>query len=137
LECESGEGTVVLTGDAEIEALNREYRGINRPTDVLSFALAEAEVGSVDAVLGDVVVSVETAKRLVESGDHWTRVSSELPGVEFWDLTREISFLMIHGILHLLGHDHAEVSEELKMRQLERSVFASVVLRAAEHATEA
>ena len=137
LGCEAGDGSVVLTGDSEIWELNREYRGIDQPTDVLSFALTEAETASVDDVLGDVVVSVETAARLVQSGEHRERVASELPGVEDWDLEREVSFLMIHGVLHLLGHDHAEPSEELEMRRMERSVFASAVLGGLRSATEA
>lgn len=129
LGCEDAEGAVVLTGDAEIWELNRTYRGIDRPTDVLSFALTEA--ATVDQVLGDVVVSVETAAELVNSGEHQMRVGSELPGLTHWDLEREISFLVVHGILHLLGHDHAEPEEEAEMRRLEREVFSTAVLSGA------
>lgn len=136
LKCESSDGAVVLTDDAEIHELNRTYRGIDRPTDVLSFALMEAETGSVDGVLGDVIVSVETASRLAASGEHRARVCAELPEVTFWDLEREIAFLLVHGVLHLLGYDHAEPEEEAEMRRKEAEVFSSAVLGALSEATQ-
>ena len=126
--CENAEGSVVLTGDEEIRQLNRDYRGVDRPTDVLSFALTEAAVGSVDGVLGDVVVSVETAIRLTESGEHRRRVCESLPRVSEWSLERELSFLIIHGILHLLGYDHADAADEAEMRSKESEIFVLAVL---------
>jgi len=82
--------SILLTDDAGIRELNRTWREIDAATDVLSFPLGEG------AVLGDVVISVETAHR---------RVGAD------WDLDDELVFLLIHGLLHLLGHDH-EVDEE-------------------------
>jgi len=118
-------GTVVLTDDAEIAELNAAYRGIGSATDVLAFALHEADDGvEGDAVVGDVVVSVETAARAVAAAAHGDRV-----GAAAWDLPSEIVFLVVHGVLHLLGHDHGEPDEEAVMRAEERRVFAAVASR--------
>lgn len=128
LECEKFDGSVVLTDDAEVRELNRAYRGIDSATDVLSFALQEADDGLVDeTVLGDVVISVETAARYAATEEHRRRVAEELPAAPEWGLEPEITFLMVHGILHLLGYDHAEPEEEREMRRLEREVFMATL----------
>jgi probable rRNA maturation factor len=123
-EPEESEASVLLTDDAEIHALNRDYRGIDAPTDVLSFALRESEDAAVmPHLLGDVVVSVETARRMLASGEHRARVSEELGGELDWSLRDEVLFLCVHGFLHLVGHDHAEVEEEAEMRAAEKRLF--------------
>lgn len=93
----------MLTDDESITILNGEYRGIEEPTDVLSFSQHEGEDGFApeENILGDVVISVETAKRQAEER-----------GAE---LDSEIDLLLVHGILHLLGYDHAEPEESEKM----------------------
>jgi probable rRNA maturation factor len=82
-----GEVSLVLAGDGLLRRLNRDYRGQDRPTDVLSFPGGGGEAG-----LGDVVISVETAERNARAGGR--------------TLPQELDVLALHGFLHLLGHDH-------------------------------
>lgn len=85
--------SVSLVGDTEIQALNRDYRNKDRATDVLAFAMREGAVTpGADTVLGDVVISLDTAARQAAER-----------GVV---LSTEVRALLIHGILHLLGYDH-------------------------------
>jgi probable rRNA maturation factor len=112
---EEGEVALTFVDDARIRELNRDYRGIDRPTDVLSFALRddggepdivfdELEDGAADPVsgmLGDIVISLERAKAQSEEYGH--------------SLEREIGFLFVHGFLHLLGYDHRTAEEEAVM----------------------
>jgi probable rRNA maturation factor len=102
---DSAELSIVLTDDAEIHALNRDYRGRDRPTDVLSFAQREGEGPVDESLLGDVILSVPTAER--QARERGQSVESEL--LE----------LLAHGLLHLLGYDH-EISEEEERRHLGR-----------------
>ncbi len=111
---------VLLVDDEEMSGLNAQWRGVDGPTDVLSFAMQEGEGPELeDDMLGDVVVSVETAERIVGESEHRVRVAEGL-GVSVdtlrWELLDELTFLIIHGALHLLGHDHAESEEEVLMR---------------------
>jgi probable rRNA maturation factor len=113
------EVSIVFTDDQEIAELNKEYRGIDNPTDVLSFALMEGEdfgEDSGEVALGDVVISVETAKKQAEQAGH--------------SMDDEIDILLAHGLLHLLGYDHAEKSEEKIMfaRQAEIVKMVNVTL---------
>jgi len=88
-----------LVGDAAIHALNRSYRKKNRPTDVLAFAQREGPGGALHpGVLGDIVISVETARRQAKRG-----------------LYRELLHLASHGLCHLLGYDHRDDEEERGM----------------------
>jgi probable rRNA maturation factor len=138
LALDDPEVSVLLTDDAHIRELNAQWRGIDRATDVLSFPLFEPEVFAVGpshdgdfgagptAALGDIVIDVEYAERLVEGAEHRARVADELgvePGDLDWDLLDEIHFLYIHGLLHLVGHDHAEADEERAMRAAERRLW--------------
>lgn len=119
---EAAEASVVLTDDAEVHELNRQWRGIDRATDVLSFALSEAEDASVHpGVLGDIVVSLDTAARQATELTHAERVYGE-PGHP-WGFREEVLFLVVHGLLHLLGHDHAEPEEAALMQAEERRLF--------------
>ncbi len=121
------ESTVLLTDDEEIRELNRTWRGMDESTDVLSFALQEAEDAALTPhVLGDVVISVETATHMATSGDHRRRVCEELDRAMDWGLDEELLFLAVHGVLHLLGHDHGTPEEEAEMRREERRVFFAV-----------
>lgn len=98
-ECEL---SVTFTDNGKIRILNRDYRGIDRPTDVLSFPMysfADGDVpdGDEHVMLGDIVISVEKAREQAAEYGH--------------SLRREIAFLAVHSVLHLLGYDH-ETSEE-------------------------
>ncbi len=118
LEMEKAEGcqlSVVITGDDQILALNREYAGEDHATDVLSFSLREGEeFVAPDGMnrLGEVVVSYETAQRQAVAGGH--------------EVDEEIAHLLVHGVLHLLGYDHAEAEGEEKMRGRERRVLGEL-----------
>lgn len=115
---------VHLTTDAGIRTLNRTWRGVDASTDVLSFAMQEGPRRSrVTGMLGDVVVSVETARRWAQDGEHARRLGVD--GLA-WGLGEELVFLTIHGALHLLGHDHETVAETAAMRSEERRVFLAV-----------
>jgi probable rRNA maturation factor len=90
-----------LTDDPAMRALNREYRGKDRPTDVLAFAMREAEDGALaPEVLGDIVISVDTASRQARRG-----------------LFHELMFLSAHGLCHLLGYDHQTDEQETTMNR--------------------
>lgn len=121
-EAES-EVSIVLTTDEEIRALNKEWRQIDESTDVLSFPMREGESPEIakQLPLGDVVISMETAIRYVESCHHKERINEgPAPLTDTWSLLDELTFLVIHSTLHLLGYDHAEPEEEKVMRAKER-----------------
>jgi probable rRNA maturation factor len=115
LDCNEHEISILFIGDQGIRELNHQFRGIDRPTDVLSFPqILEGELEIPGApVLGDVAISLETA-----------RSQSEEHGLS---LEEELTLLLIHGILHLLGYDH-EISdqEEEKMRSKTRELFSLI-----------
>ncbi|WP_428262905.1 rRNA maturation RNase YbeY [Haliangium sp.] len=98
-----------LTDDAAIHELNRDYRGKDRPTDVLAFAMREGEGGDLHPeLLGDVVISVDTAARQA-------RRSRPIRIGEAEPLAAELLFLAAHGLCHLLGYDHRDDAEEAAM----------------------
>lgn len=104
-----------LVNDAEIQSLNREHRGKDKPTDVLSFPLFEpGEEGHSEGerLLGDVVISIDTARRQAAEYDA--------------PLQNEIYRLLIHGVLHVLGHDHEEPQERSEMEAEERRLAAAI-----------
>jgi probable rRNA maturation factor len=104
-----------LVGDAAMRALNREYRGRDAPTDVLSFPLDDGRDPAVcERLLGDVVISVETARCKAAGYDA--------------PLQRELYRLLIHGVLHLKGHDHVERSERRVMEREERRLADAIEL---------
>ena len=107
--------SIMLVGDTKIQELNREHRGKDKPTDVLSFPLyepGEAPQPQAERLLGDVVISVDTAKRQAAEYDA--------------PLQNEIYRLLIHGILHVLGHDHMEPEERARMESEERRLAAAI-----------
>ena len=93
--------SIVLTNDTEIQTLNRDYRGYDKPTDVLSFEAHERNPETGMLYLGDIIISLEKAALQAEQGGHPLMAESQL--------------LVVHGVLHLLGHDHADVEEKNKM----------------------
>ena len=106
--------TVLFVNDSEMQRLNLMYRGINKSTDVLSFSAWEGPpMPGLEHVLGDLVVSVETALRQAEEQGH-----------AFAD---ELSVLLIHGLLHLLGQDHERSAAEAVLQAECEMGFLSLV----------
>lgn len=106
--------TIAITDDDEIHALNRKHRGVDAPTDVLSFAEAATGASFVSApgepaYLGDVVISFPRAEAQASIGGH--------------PVTSELTLLVIHGVLHLLGHDHAKAREKRKMWAVQEEIL--------------
>lgn len=102
---------VIIVDNNYIHQLNKEYRGVDRPTDVISFALEdngsmETEFGR---VLGDIYISIDKAREQAKEYGH--------------SLKRELSFLSIHGFLHLLGYDHMNPEEEKEMFEIQELIL--------------
>jgi len=113
LECpEQSELSVSIVGDRTIRSINRDYLGKDRPTNVISFSLNEGEFADINPeTLGDVVISADTALREAEEA-----------GINLFE---RLSFLLMHGILHLCGYDHersGEIEAE-RMETKERELF--------------
>ncbi|MGN1133604.1 MAG: rRNA maturation RNase YbeY [Oscillospiraceae bacterium] len=112
------EVSVTFVDDEEIHELNKTHRNIDRPTDVLSFPLGENGVYDINnetgaALLGDIVISIPTAEKQAHIYGH--------------SLEREIGFLTVHSMLHLLGYDHEESKlQERIMREKEESILTSL-----------
>jgi len=122
-----GEVALTFTDDEGIRELNRTYRGIDRPTDVLSFPMREKSPGEPDIawpdgddesgegeLLGDIVISVPRARAQSEEYGH--------------SLEREIGFLFVHGFLHLIGYDHDTEEAEKAMFGRQEQILAEVGL---------
>ena len=99
----AGDITISVVDDEEIHRMNREYRGVDRPTDVLSFPAAEGDAFPAipDAFLGDIAISLPRAEMKAEEYGH--------------SLLRELTFLTVHGTLHLLGYDHIMDEDRARM----------------------
>ena len=113
---ETCELSITLTDDAHIHALNKKFRGIDRATDVLSFAFRESDepevIGTDFEILGDVIISLERAKVQAEDFGH--------------SFLREVIFLEVHGLLHLLGYDHMQEDERLEMEAEQKFIMAKL-----------
>lgn len=108
---EDVELSIVLCDDGFITELNAAWRDRDRPTDVLSFAQREGDGGREDdPILGDVVISVQTAARQAAARQ--------------LTLSQEIRILLVHGLLHLLGYDHRDDEERAEMEAEERALLA-------------
>ncbi len=107
----SGEITVTLVDDEAIHEINRSYRNVDRPTDVISFPSEEGEsIAAIpDGFLGDIIISVPRARAQAEEYGHSFR--------------RELSFLAVHGTLHLLGYDHMTDEEAKEMFGLQEEIL--------------
>ncbi|MFH0886637.1 MAG: rRNA maturation RNase YbeY [bacterium] len=107
-----GTVSITITGDKEIKFYNKKYRHKSRPTDVLSFGQDD------DRLLGDVLISIEIARK------------NNLPAGRQGkgELKYELSHLVIHGIMHLLGHDHGSRAEKLKMQKDEERALKKLKL---------
>ena len=116
LSMEKSEGcelSIFLTDDKYIQQLNKQYRGVDKPTDVLAFAMNEGIDNNLNSeVLGDVVVSVTRAKEQADFYGHSFKV--------------EMTLLVAHGILHLLGYDHEKENDLLVMQQKQKEALKTV-----------
>ena len=125
---DGSEVSVVLTTDDEIHKLNLTWRNVDAPTDVLSFPMREGEPQEIAKTLplGDIVISVETALRYVESCRHKLRLdeTGDEPLANSWSLLDEITFLVIHSTLHLLGYDHMNPHDEKIMFAKQEEVLS-------------
>lgn len=105
----------MLTDDATVQSLNREYRGLDRPTDVLSFSQREGEDGDpLDPLLGDIIISIERAQAQAQAYGH--------------SIAREVGFLAVHGLLHLLGWDHQDPDHEEAMMAKTEEILGTLGL---------
>ncbi len=111
LELSSAELSVLLVSDAAIQALNRQHRGKDRPTDVLSFPLGDSPGAGAPRLLGDIVISLPTAARQAKS-----RKRALFP---------EARFLLAHGLLHLLGYDHGTKPQKRRMDAAARRLVSA------------
>lgn len=117
---EEAEVCLTLVDDVRIHELNRDYRGVDRPTDVLSFALQEETEDEPDILdyeddlLGDIIISVERARAQAVEYEH--------------SFERELTYLAVHGTLHLLGYDHEGEDDKVEMRHQEEAVMSRIGL---------
>jgi len=103
--------TILLTSEKRIRDLNREYLGIDKVTDVLSFPAGEPMLGA-SSYLGDIAISVPRAKQQADQGGH--------------DVEAELQLLTVHAVLHLLGYDHATQSEKEAMWTAQASILVTL-----------
>ena len=111
--------TIVLTDNAQIQELNRDYLGIDAPTDVLSFPASETDGSEIDPetgarYIGDIIISMPYAAKSAEKAGH--------------PVEAEVQLLVVHGVLHLLGHDHAKAKEKAKMWKAQAEILESLGL---------
>ena len=101
--------TIVLTDDARLHQLNREYLGVDAPTDVLSFPASETDPETGARYIGDILISVPRAQAQADAAGH--------------PLASEVQLLVVQGVLHLLGHDHAEAEEKARMWRAQSEIL--------------
>ncbi len=106
--------TIVITDDDQLRQLNREFRDIDAPTDVLSFPTDFTDPETEAPYLGDIVISYPRAERQAAAGGHSTMT--------------ELQLLVTHGVLHLLGHDHAETKEKKEMWRAQKEILGQLGL---------
>lgn len=106
--------TIVLTDDARLHELNRDHLGINAPTDVLAFPASETDPETGALYLGDILISVARAQAQAEAEGH--------------PLESELQLLVVHGVLHLLGHDHAQAEEKAQMWKAQAEILKELGL---------
>ena len=106
--------SVILTNDARLHELNLNYLGVDAPTDVLSFPASETDPETGARYIGDILISMPRAQAQAEAAGH--------------SLEAEVQLLVIHGVLHLLGHDHAEPEEKARMWKAQTEILESLGL---------
>ena len=113
---ENSELSITLTDDEHIHELNKNFRDVDRPTDVLSFAFRESDEPQIlnpqIEILGDIIISLERAKFQAENFGH--------------SYLREVIFLTVHGLLHLLGYDHIEDADRIEMEREQDYIMSTL-----------
>lgn len=109
LQSLDSELSVILTDDTRLHELNLNYLGVDAPTDVLSFPASETDPETGARYLGDILISVPRAQDQAEAAGH--------------PLEAEVELLVVHGVLHLLGHDHAQAEEKARMWKAQAEVL--------------
>ena len=113
---ENSELSITLTDDEHIHELNKNFRDVDRPTDVLSFAFRESDEPQIlnpqVEILGDIIISLERAKIQAENFGH--------------PYLREVIFLTVHGLLHLLGYDHIEDADRIEMEREQDYIMSTL-----------
>ena len=110
-ESQSGDAelSIILTDDARLHELNLNYLGVDAPTDVLSFPSSETDPDTGAQYIGDILISVPRAQAQAEAAGH--------------PLEAEVQLLVVHGVLHLLGHDHAGPEEKARMWNVQAEIL--------------
>ncbi len=106
--------TVLVISNGEMQTLNHQYRGIDAPTDVLSFSSGDIDPATGEIYLGDVLISYPKAKHQAQTQGH--------------TVEEELQLLTIHGVLHLLGHDHVSAKEKALMWGVQAEILAKLGL---------
>jgi probable rRNA maturation factor len=106
--------SIILTDNTRLHELNLNYLGIDAPTDVLSFPASETDPETGLRYIGDILISIPRAQSQAESAGH--------------SLESEVQLLVVHGVLHLLGHDHAQVEEKARMWKAQAEILESLGL---------
>ncbi len=101
--------TIVISDDTQLQALNLQYLGIDAPTDVLSFPVNETDPDSGEVYLGDIIISYPRAQAQADAGGH--------------SLQDELQLLVVHGVLHLLGYDHSDATEQARMWSIQGEIL--------------
>src|SRR5258706_8797863 len=101
--------SVVLTDNRRLHKLNRDYLGVDAPTDVLSFPASESDPETGACYIGDILISVPYATKGAKQAGN--------------SLEAELQLLVVHGVLHLLGHDHAKPKEKAKMWKVQAEIL--------------
>ena len=101
--------SIILTNDTRLHELNLNYLGVDAPTDVLSFPASETDPETGARYIGDILISIPRAQTQAEAAGH--------------PLEAEVQLLVVHGVLHLLGHDHAEAQEKARMWKAQADIL--------------
>ncbi|MCF8477202.1 MAG: rRNA maturation RNase YbeY [Pseudolabrys sp.] len=114
LSTSDGEVSILLTDDSAVRTLNREWRGLDKPTNVLSFPAPESPATGGARFLGDIVIAYETLQRECEDEDR--------------DFLHHLTHLTVHGFLHLLGYDHQTDTDADEMEGIESNIMTTMKL---------
>lgn len=114
LDIEDSIVSITIIDNERIHEINRDYRGIDRPTDVISFAFMDEDINPENGLtnLGEIYISIEKAHEQAEEYGH--------------SFERELCFLLVHGLLHLLGYDHMKKEDEIEMFSLQDEILESL-----------
>ena len=106
--------SIILTDDARLHELNLNYLGVDAPTDVLSFPASETDPETGARYIGDILISIPRAQAQADAAGH--------------PLEAEVQLLVVHGVLHLIGHDHAEAEDKARMWKAQTEILKQLGL---------